>query len=124
MITNFEEQTKPLSKEEQEKMVPELVQLFEARKGLRQAIRNRALITFLSIVGYDTKPDRVRKMINFIRVNCLVKNLIASNLGYYVSNDEKEIQNYVLSLYQRARAIIAVGESFTKTKEENAEAED
>lgn len=55
---------------------------------------------------------RIRKVINYIRVNMLIKNLLAGSKGYYVSEDPKEIKDYIRSLDGRIEAIRKVRESF------------
>jgi hypothetical protein len=66
----------------------------------------------------DPRPDltdaRLRKIVNFMRVKGLVKNLVASSRGYYIEPDPGKRQIYVRSLKERAAAILAVADSFTR----------
>ena len=49
--------------------------------------------------------SRVRKVINYIRNNSIIPCLIATNKGYYIATDAKEITDYEDSLKGRESAI-------------------
>ena len=111
MITNFENITEGLSTKENTIILPKLISLVKWRRGKKNAVSNKKLINLLSAMGHDISQPRMRKMINQIRLKKLVKNLIASSKGYYVTDDPAEIKNYILSLRERAEAINAVADS-------------
>lgn len=56
---------------------------------------------------------RVRKIVNFLRVNGICPFLIASAKGYYISTDTEEIKEYINSLRERANAINAVANTMS-----------
>lgn len=108
MIEGFEEQTKPLSDYEK-KMVPGFVTAFSTRIGKENAISSEQIISGVKKTwGIDINGARVRKIVNHIRINGLVKRLVASSKGYYIENDDKELIKYLHSLAQRKSAIEGV----------------
>lgn len=110
MITDYEKITEGLSKEEIETILPKVIELVKWRKGNTNAVTNKKLVNLLTAMGHDVTEPRIRKMINQIRLKGLVKNLLASSKGYYVSNDSEEIKKYVASLRERAAAINAIAD--------------
>lgn len=110
MKTNFEEITEGLSHEETTVILPKVIELVKWRKGKENAVSNKKLVNLLTAMGHNTNEARIRKMINQIRLKGLVKNLLASSKGYYVSNDPNEIKKYVESLRERASAINAIAD--------------
>ena len=59
---------------------------------------------------------RIRKIINYIRVNGLCNCLLATSNGYYVTNDKYEIDKYLESLKQRIQSIQNVYDSIEYQK--------
>lgn len=113
MITNFEDTTKGLSTNENKIILPRLIELVKWRIGKEKSITNKKLAHLLAEMGHDVQETSIRKMINQIRIHGLVENLLATSSGYYVSNDPKEINKYVLSLRERAAAINTVADALT-----------
>ncbi len=113
MITNFENITEGLSYEEMTIILPKVIELVKWRRGKENAVSNRKLVNLLTAMGHNVSESRIRKMINQIRLNGLVRNLLASSKGYYVTNDPNEIKNYVQSLRERASAINAIANTYT-----------
>lgn len=105
MINNFESQTHELKNEEENVIVPMMVQGLKTKIGKENAITNKEMIAGLKKYGHKTNPARVRKMIHYIRINGLVERLVATSNGYYISNDKNEIKVYIESLMQRAESI-------------------
>lgn len=109
MITNFEDQTSPLTGYEEYVVVPALVDILKDRKGADMAISNSALCGILQRNDLrKINEPRIRKCINFIRTHRLVPHLIANGRGYYCATYVDEVVKYINSLEQRASAIIAV----------------
>lgn len=111
MITNFEEITADLSVAELV-AIPHLVKLIE---GADCPLKNKAMCVFLNSIptlDFKATDSRVRKFLNYIRIKKLVKNLIATSKGYYITHDEKEIERYKKSLQERIDAITALKNSF------------
>jgi hypothetical protein len=110
MINGFLEQTQELTEAEL-KMIPVFVQGFSKKIGKENAVTGAEIISKLKPT-YKLTGARVRKIVNYIRNEGLVPGLIASSLGYYVSNDPVEIETYCESLRQRSNAIQRVMRSF------------
>ena len=111
MITNFEDLTKGLTINETTLILPRVIEMVKWRKGKENAVTNNKMINLLTAMGYNVTQPRIRKIINQIRMNGLVKNLLATSKGYYVSGDKKEINRYVLSLRERAASINAIADA-------------
>ena len=112
MIKGFEDQTEELNEYELNILVPVLVNGLLTKVGKENAITNKKIVTALT-PAYKINDARVRKIINHIRRNKLVRNLIATSAGYYISSDKIEIENYIISLKQRADAIVELANSYT-----------
>lgn len=115
MITNFESITNELSTEEK-KMIPILIKGFSTRTS-QNPIKAPDIIRAINSKDYGLKNKftevRLRKICNFIRTNGIIP-LCATSKGYYVSYDKNEIQNQILSLRERAEAILACADGMTK----------
>jgi hypothetical protein len=55
--------------------------------------------------GYKLTDARLRKIIHHIRIKNIIPLLIATSKGYYISNDENEIELYIKSLNERINSI-------------------
>jgi hypothetical protein len=110
MLIGFEKETHDLTADELS-LVPLLVGTLQYKVGVKAAVTNTMLCNFLrACTGEDNKPIKVtdvrmRKLINHIRMKDLVPGLLASSKGYYVSNDPKEVKEYIQSLQGRENAI-------------------
>lgn len=111
MVIGFEEYTATLS-ESEVSMAEWLAPLLPAYVGKKKAISNYRIRWMLFDKFGHVTPARIRKLINYIRINCLVENLIASSAGYYVASTREEVDVYVQSLRQRAASIMHVAQSF------------
>lgn len=56
---------------------------------------------------------KVRKLVNFIRVNAMLP-LIATSKGYYISYDKEEIANQIKSLQERSNSILSASNGLNK----------
>jgi len=117
MIINFEDFTHNLTEYEKRSLLPIMVRNLRAKIGKQSAITNKSIVEALTSQGLKVGEARVRKIINYIRIRGIVKNLIATSKGYYVSSDQYEIDRYVESLRQRAGAIQAIADTFGKQNE-------
>lgn len=112
MIDNFEEETAPLSQEEWDLIEP-VVKGLKTKLGEKNCITSDKMsIGLQNTFNVKVTGARIRKIINYIRRNGLVENLIASSKGYYIENDPEKIKTYVAGLRKRAQAINAVANSF------------
>lgn len=114
MINNFEDYTFEITNEERF-VVDVIVKRFNTLRGKRniatgEQIRN-GIKTHLNI---DFAESRIRKMIQYIRLNNLVLGLVATSRGYYVAESIDEIQQWVDSLISRENAIREIREKAEK----------
>ena len=101
----FEPQTTKLTEYEM-KLVPIMINILKSKLGKENAITNNHLVNKMNNLGFSSMtPERVRKIINHIRIYDLLDCLVASSKGYYISNDEKEMSDYIYSLRGREDAI-------------------
>ena len=109
MLENFEEYTAHLTTYEKDMLVPLLANELKHHLGAKNAIRNKELCRIFTLRGHEgLRESRVRKCINYIRMNGLVPQLIANCRGYYVATDMDELEKYIKSLDDRAKAIWVV----------------
>lgn len=98
-ILNFEEETKELSDFEKNKIVVIVTNLLSDAKGVDKMISSKQLIEALALREIKVCDQRVRKVIQHIRKNHILRGLIASSRGYYLSNNPKEIRDYAHKSY-------------------------
>lgn len=109
MITNFEEETDRLNKIEKEVLLPLFVKALSKKIGKEKQVTSSQMIDGVwTNFKIKIEGSRVRKLINYIRNTGLIPGLIATNKGYYISNDPREIQQYIKSLEEREGAIRAI----------------
>ncbi len=119
MINGFIEQTKELTKEEFI-ISGFIIGILKNKLGAENAITSKELIYDLYYFhNIKINDARIRKIINYIRIECKLLNLIATSKGYYTEGNQDKIDTYVESLYQRAGAIIAVAKSYNSKINEN-----
>ena len=105
MIKGFEKETKPLTEYEQE-ILPIIVKSLERHVGSEGAITNGEMSEGLEKHGYrEISSARIRKIINYIRINSLIDCLMATNSGYFITQSITEMQEYIDSLDGRIDAI-------------------
>jgi hypothetical protein len=107
MIENFETITSELNEDELY-LIPYLISGFEKRT-VSNPIKAPEIVKAMNLHFKDKIKSkfsdvRLRKCVNYIRVNSLLP-LIATSKGYYCSWDKKEIASQINSLEQRARSI-------------------
>ena len=111
MINGFEQETEPLNDYEQS-LVPIFIQGLKTKLGKESAVTNDAMIAGLDKLGHKLNQARVRKIIAHIRNKQLIKGLMASSKGYYITNNPEEIKEYIDSLQGRIEAILAIKRTF------------
>ena len=101
----FEPETTKLTEYEL-KLVPILTNMLKNTIGKENALTNGHLVNRMNKLGYSkVSPERVRKIINHIRIYDLLDCLLASGKGYYISTKKTEIAEYIESLKGREEAI-------------------
>ena len=109
MILGFEHETEPLTEYESTTLLPAIIKGLENKVGKENAITNHRMIAGLRTHGYKGLSEvRIRKIINHIRVKGIIRNLIASNKGYWIESNRDERIRYITSVKQRAQAMIAI----------------
>lgn len=111
MIDGFNRETQPLTDYEQGTLLPVIVQGLSTKLGKNRAITNKKICEAMTKAGYELDAARLRKIINYIRVNGLVTCLIATSKGYYITSDKEEMTQYLDSLVEREEAIAQVRRS-------------
>lgn len=106
-ITGFTEQTCELS-EKEIRLIPAFVKHLSSKIGQQNAISNKEIRQLAMNAGIKIPDSRVRKIINHIRRNGLVKYLCSNSDGYYVAQTDQELLDYIKSLEERISAIAAV----------------
>lgn len=105
MINGFDEITKPLTDYERDVLLPVVTYGLSLKVGKDTAITNGRICDALRSKGYKITEPRLRKIVNFIRTNGMVTNLIATSRGYYVATSLDEMEDYIESLKARESAI-------------------
>ncbi len=112
MINGFEDFTDEVSQEEI-KAATFLVSHLKKKIGRKKAVTNARITQFLDANGFGKlNSARVRKIINYIRVNNLVKNLIANSRGYFIAAELYEVVDFLESLKRRENSIKKVRSSY------------
>jgi len=108
MITNFETITHELIDKEKE-ILPFLIKGFKTHtqtNPIKAPVIVNQMNKFLLANGYEIKltEPRLRKMVNYIRVNSLLP-LIATSDGYFITNEKEILLSQIKSLNERASSI-------------------
>jgi hypothetical protein len=113
MIEGFEDITFDLTDHEKNVLVPLFIKGFQKKIGRKNAVTARQISKALKD-NFSHKVDgpRIRKIVNFIRMNWLVPGLVATSQGYYIETDKEEVSKYVRSLTGRIEAIKAIRQKF------------
>jgi len=96
-------------------MANHLAEKLQSKIGKHNAVTAKYISDYL-LLKYRKKVhgSRVRKIINYIRINHLVNNLVSSSKGYYIERDYRKVLEYAKSLKQRSDAILKVAESLVQ----------
>ncbi len=110
-ITNFLQQTYELKKEEKEILLPMLMEGFKLRTSenpIKAPAIVRGMNGALQKAGHTKlkfSEVRLRKLCNYIRSKSLMP-LVATTNGYFLATTKKELEDQILSLRERASAIV------------------
>jgi hypothetical protein len=114
MIQGFNQQTEPLTDYERDTLLPVICRGLANKFGEKKAITNTAITRAMKGAGYQLTEARLRKIINHIRINGMIRWLIATSKCYYIATSVDELRQYIESLRGRENAIRAVRESMEK----------
>ena len=106
MIINFENFTHELTEKEC-KAVPRIIQGIVRCVGEKNAVKASQMSAKLAKDGYGkiTGP-RIRKIMNFIRSEGIIRNIVATSKGYFIATKQEELDSYRESVEQRAKAML------------------
>ena len=102
MINDFEDITYELTEDELNK-IPLIIKGLSLRKGKDMAVSGTLICEKMKLHG-----SRLRKIINYIRVNNLHYGLCSCGKGYYTANTLKELEECLISLKQRIASQVKV----------------
>lgn len=108
MVEGFENETHELTEYEETTLLPVIIKGLSNKIGVENAVTSTEITKKMKGAGYKLDPARLRKLINHIRINNLIYNLIATSKGYYIAQTPSECRDFIKSLDQRANAIILV----------------
>lgn len=92
--------------EEKKLVIPLIVKRIRQAQRQKQQITNPHLCaSLLKHNGIKVNAPIVRKLIHYIRINGIIKRLIAGKNGYFVSNNAKQISVYLKRLAKMMREI-------------------
>lgn len=112
----LKKETCRLSVYEQNVLLPILIKGLEMKKGKQNAVTNKKIVQELNAHGLKINEVGVRRLINYIRMNDLIVGLMASSIGYYTTNNEREFMDYEVSLLGREVAIRRVRMSIQRQR--------
>lgn len=108
MINGFQEFTEHLNEYERDTLLPLIIRGLQYKVGPENAITNKSMIKALSEIGYTgLHGARMRKIINYIRIQGLINNLVASSKGYWIEEDIEKRRQYVEGVKSRSRSMLA-----------------
>ncbi len=108
MVNNFENQTHDLTDYEHKVLLPYIVKILETKVGQKNQITSTELIKQMKLNSFKIDPARFRKIINHIRINNVINNLVATGNGYHRATSESECRRFIESLDQRINSMIVV----------------
>ena len=108
MIRGFEQYTAPLTEYQINVVVPRVAAILKDSRGKAHAKTNEQMRRALAAFNITVKDAEMRAVINYIRVNHIVKCVLASGNGYYVATEVNELEEYCRSLQARCNSITQV----------------
>jgi|TARA_Y100000310_G_scaffold333427_1_gene410973 predicted transcriptional regulator len=102
MINNFEDITYELTEDELN-IVPLIIKGITQRKGKDYAVSGKKICEKMNL-----ESARLRKIINYIRVNGLIYGLCSCNKGYFMASTLTELEDCIISLRQRVASQVKV----------------
>ena len=108
MITNFEEETKPLNDLEKNAATAIANRLMKFHVGVKQRVTGDRIASGMSYM-LPMNGARVRKIINYLRT---VKGMLimSDSKGYYIAENDEQIEECIRSQRERAKAILYVAD--------------
>tara|TARA_R110002050_G_scaffold266232_1_gene407564 strand:+ start:270 stop:617 length:348 start_codon:yes stop_codon:yes gene_type:complete len=108
MIKGFEDYTEQLNEYEKNTLLPIIIRGLKTKIGVKNAITNKRIAEALSYAGYKgLHGSRIRKIINYIRIEGSIINLVASSKGYWIEDNIEIRKRYVEGVKSRANSMLA-----------------
>ena len=82
-------------------LLPLLIKGLETKKGKANAVTANQIVCGLQRNELKITKKHVFRLIGYIRINDLVVGLMASSVGYYITNNEQELIKYEKRLMSR-----------------------
>lgn len=76
--------------------------------GRAKAITAASMAKKLRAEGLDTSTARVRKMVNYLRLTGIVRNVVETSRGYTVARNAVELKRYLDQVVAQLNALEAV----------------
>lgn len=122
MVTGFEKYTQELTPFERSRIYPGVVKTWK-KKPLEVVVNMKDMIAGVNVVAdklgwkrrngkpYRITGPRLRKIIHAMRVSGEVPNLIANSKGYFKTDDQDKIKDFIKSCRERANSFKEVADS-------------
>ena len=107
---------RPLNIYEYSVLLPILVNALKTKNGKENAVTSTQIVTALRGHNMKINERNVCRIVNHIRMNDLINGLMASNVGYYISNSEEELMDYENSLLIRETSIKKLRKSIERQR--------
>lgn len=114
-IQTFKTYTKPLSDYEINTLVPVIIKGLQRHQGKDNSITSRSIVSQMASKGYKITDVKLRRCIKYIQYHNLLSWVIATESGFYSTNDPKEVQMQIESLRGRENAIKDVREALERS---------
>jgi hypothetical protein len=113
MVHGFEHITHELNEHEEKVLLPVIAnRIATSAVGKVNAITGEQLIGYLQSRSMKSSPARIRKIVQYIREAKILRGLLASGNGYYISTNSIEIKEYADKSYgSRIREMLRVHQS-------------
>ena len=112
----LKKQSRPLTNYDHNVLLPILMKGLETKRGRMNAVTSNQIVQGLRSQGLKITHRDVCSLINHIRRNDLVVGLMASTVGYYITDNERELIDYEGSLLRREESIREVRMSIERQR--------
>lgn len=90
---------------------PKVIDILKEATGDNNAISLQQIADILFKKGIKTSDNRLKYIVNNIRLNGILPCLISNSDGYYITLDTDEAREYVKSLTNKAECIYSVAKA-------------
>lgn len=116
MIKTFEDFTIDLTPIQREQIVPRIIKYLQANcHGEHRAITSKQFVGRIHQGGFEINDVSLRRCIKFIQFNRMCKWIVATQNGFFFTQDRDVVEKQIQSLIERENAIRIVRESIQKS---------